>query len=71
MAELSVSADRPPLSSDNPRHAVWIQDDTEGPTRMITARNPGDTDINVDGVIYTHTAEDAKGRWIYTKWDRE
>lgn len=68
VAEMPVSADRPPSAEDNPRHYVFLSD--EKPLRKITPANPGDETINVEGVLYHHTREtDPGGRWIYTKGD--
>ena len=61
-----MSADREPTAQDNPRHWVYIADTLDGPMRRITARNPGEEEISVDGVSYAHTGEDG-GRWVYTK----
>ena len=62
---IPASIDRPPLSTDNPRHAVWI-DDEKG-LRKITAVNPGDEQIHVGEHVYTHTREIGTGQWVYTQ----
>ena len=63
---MPTSYDRAPLSTDNPRHAVWI-DDEQG-LRRITAANPGAEQITVGGTLYQHTAETTGNQaWIYTK----
>lgn len=60
------SEDREPRPHDNPRHAVWIDDD-QG-LRRITVKNPGDEQINVGGVIYQHTRDlKPNGPWVYTR----
>jgi len=66
VSELPVTQDRAPLDSDNPRHAVWVDD--ERGTRLVTARNPGEERISLNGVLYTHTRETTgSGRWVFTK----
>ena len=65
---IPVSVDRPPLPTDNPRHAVWIDDDNG--LRRVTVRNPGEERINIGGVIYVHTRDrSVNGPWVYTKED--
>lgn len=58
------SIDRPPLSTDNPRHAVWIED--EQGIRRITAANPGEEEITIRYRVYRHTREINHGQWVYT-----
>lgn len=60
-----MTVDRPPLASDNPRHAVWI-DDAEG-IRRITADPPGAEELTIGGAVYRHTRETIRGQWIYTR----
>ena len=56
-----------PQTGDNPRHAVLICDDRDGPTRAVTVRRPGEHTVMVDGALFHHTHEGEKGRWIYTR----
>lgn len=65
MDAIPVSIDRPPIAIENPRHAVWI-DDEQG-LRRITAANPGAEQIQVGEHVYTHTRELSLGQWVYTK----
>lgn len=61
---MTSSVDRPPLATDNVRHAVWIED--EAGIRKITATNPGEQQIVVGGRTYVHTREIGTGQWVYT-----
>lgn len=49
---------------DNPRHAVWIED--ESGIRQITTTTPGEEQITVGGRTYEHTRELGSGQWVYT-----
>lgn len=63
---IPTTVDRDPLPTDNPRHAVWIND--EKGLRRVTAANPGEAQIVVGAVLYEHTYELTKdGPWVYTK----
>lgn len=63
---IPTTTDRDPLPTDNPRHAVWITD--EKGLRRVTAANPGETLINVAGVLYQYTEDlSTDGPWVYTK----
>jgi hypothetical protein len=64
---IPTTFDRPPLATDNARHAVWVDDDRG--IRRVTAKNPGDPQIVLDGAIYTHTRETETGAWVYTRVD--
>ena len=59
-----VTADRDPLATDNPRHAVWIED--ERGIRRITSATPGESQMVVGGRTYVHTREIGNGQWVYT-----
>jgi hypothetical protein len=52
------------VATDNPRHVVWIDD---GGLLAVTASDPGQETLAVDGVTYRHTRELATGQWVYTK----
>lgn len=67
VADIPESQDRPPVSGENPRHAVLICEDRDEVPRRVTARNPGEHTVNIEGVIYHHTHEDKDGWWIYTR----
>lgn len=58
------AVDRSPLATDNPRHAVWIED--EQGLRRVTALEPGADSILVGGRAYQHTREIGSGQWVYT-----
>lgn len=58
------SLGRDPVPTDNPRHAVWIED--ERGIRRITATNPGEQRMLVGGRTYIHTREVGNGQWVYT-----
>ncbi len=48
----------------NPRHEVWVED--ESGIRKITTDTPGDETIAVGGRTYRHTREIGSGQWVYT-----
>lgn len=65
--EPPIATDRAPLGTDNPRHAVLIEEARDGETRKVTVSNPGGHSVNVGGVIYHHTHEAKNGQWVYTR----
>ena len=63
------SADRAPLSTDNPRHIVLLAEELGALPRKVAVRNPGENSVNVGGILYDHTHEAKNGQWIYTRRD--